>query len=426
MSTHSARWTRGGRRGARSALLGRALAAAVLAACVAAPGAALAQQGQAAPRGILPGTEFAAFQGQVLTEPQAVLGSDGRRHIAYELVLGGTTPVALKITRVQVRDAASKRTLLSLSGRRLAAHLTKMGDSEAPLKGGIVQSAETAVAWLDVSLPARARVPARLDHVVTGVVQVKGGPTLREVITPVATRRARVPALGPPLGGGGAWLASDGCCSAYTHHRWGMISVNGSLGVPQRFAIDWYAVDDQNRTWIGDPSKLTSYLSYGRPVIAAAGGVVTGITSDDFPETTSAPEPPPIPPIEQTVGNAVIIRIAPGTYILNAHMQPGSIRVRVGQRVRRGDPIGLVGSSGNSSTPHLHFQLLSTPTFFPSDSFPWAFERFELTGRMTRRIWDDDLGLQPTGTLPIVPARNAGPRRNAMPLDKDVIVLPTS
>jgi Peptidase family M23 len=404
------------------------IAIAIATAALGTPAPALAaHQNQAAPAGIRPGTEFSAFQAQVLTRPQAVLGTDGRRHLAYELVLTGTTPSALRVTRVQVRDARTKRVLLSLSGRRLTAQLTKLGDASTPLKGGVIDGAETAIVWLDVRLPRRGPVAARLDHVVKGVVQSKGGngPAITGEYIPVATRRRAPVVLGPSLGGGGTWFASDGCCRDDTHHRRGTISINGALGVPQRFAIDWFALDAQHRSWVGDPSRLTSYLSYGRSVIAAADGVVT-TAINDLPETTTIPEPPTPPPIGETVGNAVVLRVAPGVFLLHGHMQPGSVRVRPGQRVKRGDVLGLIGSSGNSTTPHLHFQVITTPTFFPTDSTPFVFEQFELVGQITKRIWDDDLGLQPTPVLPYAAARNPGIRRNQMPLDRNVIVFPTS
>jgi hypothetical protein len=379
------------------------------------------------PSGIAPGTAFAAFEAQVLTQPQPVLGTDGKRHIAYELVLTGSTSASLKVTRVSIRDADSEKVLQTLSGKALASHLTTIGNPQTPIKRSIIGGSEAAVLWLDVRLPAKANLPARLDHVVTGVLQVKGGNgrAITSVLTPVRTVRRPPVVLGPPVGGGGTWFVSDSCCNDYTHHRWGIASVNGDLEVPQRFAIDWYVLDDQHRSWVGDPSKLTSYHSYGRTVIAAADGVVVA-AKDGIPETTSAPEPPPIPPIEETVGNHVILRVAPGVYLLNAHMQPGSVRVRPGQRVKRGDVLGLIGSSGNSSTPHLHFQVLTRPTFFPADSTPFVFDRFELVGQITERIWDDDLGLQPTPVLPYAPARNPGPRRNEMPLDRNVIVFPSA
>ncbi len=191
-----------------------------------------------------------------------------------------------------------------------------------------------------------------------------------------------------------------------------MISINGDLLVPQRFAIDWYALDDQHRSWVGDPSKLTSYLTYLRPVVAAADGVVVS-ARNDVPETTSIPNPPPVPPITETVGNAVILRVAPGAFLLHGHMVPGSVRVRPGQRVKRGDVLGLIGSSGNSSTPHLHFQVLTTPTFFPADSTPFVFDRFELVGQIT----EADLGRRPRPPAdPRAPLRaGAQPRRPARP-----------
>ena len=71
--------------------------------------------------------------------------------------------------------------------------------------------------------------------------------------------------------------------------------------------------------------------------------------------------------------------------------------------------------------PHLHFQVLTEPTFFPSDSTPFVFDSFELTGRITQRIWDDILGLQPAGTLPFEAANPGGKRTDEMPLDRAVV-----
>jgi murein DD-endopeptidase MepM/ murein hydrolase activator NlpD len=113
--------------------------------------------------------------------------------------------------------------------------------------------------------------------------------------------------------------------------------------------------------------------------------------------------------------------VAPGVYLLYGHFQPGSLRVHVDERVRRGQVLGLIGTSGNSTTPHLHFQVMTTPTFFPTDSPPFVFGRFTVQGRVTKRIWDDNLGLQPTGVLPFTPARDHTIRRREMPLDREVI-----
>ena len=57
----------------------------------------------------------------------------------------------------------------------------------------------------------------------------------------------------------------------------------------------------------------------------------------------------------------------------------------------------------------------------PSDSTPFAFDRFELTGRVTQRIWDDIIGLQPNGTMPFEAAADGGARTDQMPLDRAVV-----
>ena len=97
------------------------------------------------------------------------------------------------------------------------------------------------------------------------------------------------------------------------------------------------------------------------------------------------------------------------------------MKVRVGQKVETRQELGLIGTSGNSTTPHLHFQLLSTPTFFPTNSLPYVFDQFDLLGRVPVRVWDDNLGLEPTGKLPFKADTAAGPHQNELPLDRAVV-----
>ena len=104
-------------------------------------------------------------------------------------------------------------------------------------------------------------------------------------------------------------------------------------------------------------------------------------------------------------------------------MDPGSVAVRVGDKVTRGQQIGLIGTSGNSTTPHLHFQILTTPTYFPADCKPWVFDSFTLLGRVTERLWDDNMGLEPTGVLPFAPDASPSKRTNELPIDRDVVQL---
>jgi len=370
-----------------------------------------------------------------------VNASDGKVHIAYELVLTNTTHSEVEINTVEVRDAASKQVVLSLAGSELAVHMNPIGDEPGGAEEGDppITSSATSIVWLDVAVPSMDAVPETVEHRLVGTVQAGGQPQQSEsIVTQLSISREKPLVLGPPVAPG-TWLASEGCCTNITHHRNGLAPVNGLLGVPQRFAIDFFLLDDQHRTWIGERTDVHSYLSYGKPAIAASDGTV--VVASDGRRDQTPPDTPPTPPIADTVGNHVIIKVKHGEvddahdalgdqpnrttrYLLYAHLKPDSIAVHVGQRVHRGELVGLIGNSGFSSTPHLYFQVLTTPTFFPADSTPYVFDRFDLVGFETARIWDDNLGLPPNnGTIPFAPALEPFERQLVMPLDRDIVTF---
>ncbi len=80
---------------------------------------------------------------------------------------------------------------------------------------------------------------------------------------------------------------------------------------------------------------------------------------------------------EQYGGNYVIIKGYSGTFALMAHLRCGSVSVRKGMTVNEKDPIGLVGNSGRSIQPHLHFQMMSDPDPFGTDLIPFRFRKFQ-------------------------------------------------
>ena len=82
--------------------------------------------------------------------------------------------------------------------------------------------------------------------------------------------------------------------------------------------------------------------------------------------------------IQTVAGNYVVIEHENGLYAAFAHLQRGSIIVCSGQRVRKGQPIGRIGHSGNSTAPHLHFQLMDNDNMLIAKRIPCAFERYDL------------------------------------------------
>lgn len=77
-------------------------------------------------------------------------------------------------------------------------------------------------------------------------------------------------------------------------------------------------------------------------------------------------------------GNAVVLKRSEGIYAAFCHLQPDSIKVSLGQEVQQGDLLGCIGHSGNSTFPHLHFQLMDSLDMTVAQGLPCAFERYEL------------------------------------------------
>ena len=169
------------------------------------------------------------------------------------------------------------------------------------------------------------------------------------------------------------------------------------------------------------PAQLSSYLSYGEPLIAAADGTV--VVARDGAADQPPPDDPPPPPLAGLPGNHVILRVGPGIYLLYAHMKPGSVRVRVGERVRRGQVLGELGNSGESATPHLHLQVQIGRSFL-SDGLPFVFDRFRFLGQITGTILGRGPGSAAQRTADLRPGPEPGTRRHEMPLNHNVVRFP--
>lgn len=156
--------------------------------------------------------------------------------------------------------------------------------------------------------------------------------------------------------------------SLHTPHRW---------VIPEEFALDIAKLGDTGLSHKGDGTQFDDYYAYGADVLAVADGRVIE-AADNQPEDPSAMQHPDesqeayftrlqkeqAERLEKgsILGNYLVIDHGQSEFSLYAHLKPGSVRVKKGDQVKAGDVIGNLGSSGNSTEPHLHFQLTDKPS----------------------------------------------------------------
>ena len=141
----------------------------------------------------------------------------------------------------------------------------------------------------------------------------------------------------------GEWIVTQGHNGELTHKdSW-------------RHAWDFEIVDEEGKTYRNNGDFPDDYFCFNKNIIAPADGVIEEIV-DDIPDNTIGEKN-----LEYNWGNTIVIKHSEYLYSTLSHLKPGSIEVKEGQRVKRGDLLAKCGNSGNSPYPHLHFQLQATP-----------------------------------------------------------------
>jgi len=318
-------------------------------------------------------------------KPPTVATAEHGSFLAYELHVTNfaSQPMILKQVEVTTGDEG-RRTLLIVADSGLTQSITRPGAGGAGDRATVAPGALVVVfLWVPVD---RRTPPASLRNRVT-VEQGSGdsvrtqqleGPAVPVTLETGGGGGGGGGAIGPPLHGG-PWLTANGPVNEVGHRR-ALIAVEGSATIAQRFAIDYVKLGDDDRTFRGDSLKNESYYAYGSEALAVADGIVA-VVKDGIPQNVPGPASRAVPITLETVGgNHVILDLGGGRYAFYAHLQPGSLRVHPGDRVRRGQVLGLVGNSGNSTEPHLHFHVSDGASPLGSEGLPYAYDSFEIVG----------------------------------------------
>ncbi|MBX7431714.1 peptidoglycan DD-metalloendopeptidase family protein [Mycobacterium sp. Y57] len=315
---------------------------------------------------------------RVLAAPIPVPGTDGKTHLAYELALTNTMPHDVTLTSVGVR--AGDRTLLDLPGDRLA-YWTRLAGNHDPTT--TIGPAQTAFVWLDVALDADEPVPTELTHAVGVKVSEPMPPLIPEDLTedvaPVTVQTRAPVVIAPPLAGPN-WLDANGCCDM-TPHRMALNPINGELWAAERFAVDYIQLGPDGRLFTGDLGKLDSFPYFGTDILAVGDGPVVR-SVDGRPEQVPGATPTGLA-LDEYGGNYIVQDLGDGNYAFYAHLQTGSVKVKPGDQLTTGQAIASLGNSGNTTAPHLHFHVMSTPDPLRSNGLPFVLRSFRLDSRIT-------------------------------------------
>jgi murein DD-endopeptidase MepM/ murein hydrolase activator NlpD len=349
--------------------------------------------------------------------PSVAPGSDGREHVGYELHVASFNDGPLTLNRLSVFADGSAQPLLNVEGAALADLLAHPPEKPDP-QGLTIEPGRRRVLYLWLTLQEGAATPKSLRHQLT--FRTTDGAVQRadDVRVEVSARPAI--AIGPPLRGG-RWLATEGPGNPHSHHWGSLVAVGGLVTIPQRYAVDWFGLDEANHALRTHHDALVGttdadWVGFGAEVLAVADGVVRDVRSD-------LPDGTPLKPMEvpedltarTLYGNFVVLEIAPGVFAHYAHLNAGGGTVKLGQHVRRGQVIGHLGQTGAAGAPHLHFQISDRPTFEQSEGLPFTIDAFTVLG-----VGQIERTFDAADTVTLDPKR-AGQRWNRTPLDGDVV-----
>lgn len=306
-----------------------------------------------------------------------------RQDLNFELFLrnNGSVPLSLQRVQVSVRDAAGgllERRLVDGNGVRPSIHTLPARD---------VPAGATLTMFNPFPSFGRELQIASLQFEMTLSGDARDAPEIVRSIEVKPVARQGLTALVLPVGG--RMINYDGH-DALAHHRrfdysFAPLAQMGFKSNFMRYGYDFVPVDANGEMVHGDPSRNENYVGFGAPVRATGDGVIVAVDNAqpdnrDF-DQSKIPQDPMV-----LFGNHAVIDHGNGEFSVYGHLKQGSVQVKVGDRVRRGQTIAAIGASGSAFFPHLHYQLQDGPTL-AAEGLPSYFDEFRvLRGASAQRL----------------------------------------
>ena len=367
------------------------------------------------------------------------LETDGKYHVAYDLIIANASNQPATLNQLDVVDAKDPtKVIASFSGTQLVDPTCPFGNCNRlrqitgqPVTDTVIASGQSRALYVDFTFDSLAAAPKAVLHHIYGTGRATLAATvgpLDYLTTPFDISDGQPRVISPPLKGTN-WVALNGCCEPGFPHRDALLPAGGKIGNSQVFAIDFKRANDAGAFYTGDKNLNSSYVDYGSPVYAVADGTVVGIL-DGVDANPPGIQPIQIPAeaaklkIQNADGNHVVLDLGGGVYAMYAHFQKGSIKVKLGDKVKKGQEIALLGNTGNANASHLHFQLMDSPDFVTANPLPYVFDSFVYRGQVPlQEILDADNFV--SGTFFQQRLQTGQPRKDQLPQSLAIIDFPS-
>lgn len=322
----------------------------------------------------------------------------------YEIHITNITRNELELKKIGIYDSSSDAKIKTYEGEMLNRKTRQFGvergyEDRLKVRGGF-----RAVVFVQLDFPAQAKLPAELKHEISYTIpdiENKVADTYSEFFVQISSEQPVV--IGAPVGDG-TWLVGNTAGDEDGGHRGSFRTHQGRMGDRARFGIDILGTNADGEVFDlkmeqvvagrvlsstsprikGEKAKSTdlgfrlneNWYGYGAEILAVKDGIVAHLT-DNIPENTNPPERSvAMNTYENVGGNSITLNIGNGNYAVYSHLIPGSIRVKAGDRVKKGQVLARLGNSGNSDAPHLHFHIQDSE--YGGEGQPFVFEQFEL------------------------------------------------
>ncbi len=311
--------------------------------------------------------------GYVNESPKPARASDGKYYITYELVIANITKSDIAIDSIKIHDnSRNELTVLTMNRAEIARNMN------LARKDAVLKAFESGFIRINLEFSDLSSVPGSVDHLLSLKMDKPYqlfSSVMDERIARTEFDKSEQLVIGPPLRGG-PWLAVN--VGKYHDHRLATMPIDGRWISPERWAIDWVMLTDDNRIFKGDNAKNESYPQFGKELIAVMDGKI--IKAVDVFDDIMPGKLPDNMTLDNAAGNYVMIDIGDGYSALYAHIKKGTVKVKEGDTVRKGQVIGLLGNSGNTDAPHLHFHVLRGKTPLGNQGEPYVIDSFEILG----------------------------------------------